>query len=94
VQALAACPLVIVSEVSARTDTGAFAHIRFRRWRGEKNGTVTNSSGVFRASALSAAAGEAKADWWIIARWRNSWAGEAFAWQHPQSFCEHAALWV
>lgn len=28
-QALAACPLVIVSDVSARTDTADFAHIRF-----------------------------------------------------------------
>lgn len=43
-QALAACPLVIVSDVAAQTDTGHFAHIRFPAlaW-GEKNGTVTNS---------------------------------------------------
>lgn len=43
-QALAACPLVIVSDVAAQTDTGRFAHIRFPAlaW-GEKNGTVTNS---------------------------------------------------
>ncbi|STT73334.1 putative nitrate reductase [Klebsiella pneumoniae] len=43
-QALAACPLGIVSDVAAQTDTGRFAHIRFPAlaW-GEKNGTVTNS---------------------------------------------------
>jgi assimilatory nitrate reductase catalytic subunit len=29
-QALASCPLVIVSEVMAETDTSRFAHIRFR----------------------------------------------------------------
>lgn len=42
--ALARCPLVIVSDVVADTDTGRFAHIRFPAlaW-GEKNGTVTNS---------------------------------------------------
>ncbi|NGP69390.1 hypothetical protein G7B21_29160, partial [Klebsiella pneumoniae] len=28
-QALAACPLVIVSDVAAQTDTRTFAHIRF-----------------------------------------------------------------
>ncbi len=38
------CPLVMVSDVAANTDTGRFAHIRFPAlaW-GEKNGTVTNS---------------------------------------------------
>lgn len=43
-EALAACPLVIVSDVAAATDTGRFAHIRFPAlaW-GEKSGTVTNS---------------------------------------------------
>ncbi|STW06440.1 Assimilatory nitrate reductase large subunit [Klebsiella grimontii] len=43
-EALARCPLVIVSDVVADTDTGRFAHIRFPAlaW-GEKSGTVTNS---------------------------------------------------
>ncbi|VTM11021.1 Nitrate reductase [Raoultella terrigena] len=51
-QALAACPLVIVSDVAADTDTGRFAHIRFPAlaW-GEKNGTVTNSERRISASA-------------------------------------------
>lgn len=43
-EALARCPLVIISDVVADTDTGRFAHIRFPAlaW-GEKSGTVTNS---------------------------------------------------
>lgn len=51
-QALAACPLVIVSDVAAQTDTGRFAHIRFPAlaW-GEKNGTVTNSERRISVSA-------------------------------------------
>lgn len=57
-QALAACPLVIVSDVAAQTDTGRFAHIRFPAlaW-GEKNGTVTNSERRSPSAQLSAAAG-------------------------------------
>jgi anaerobic selenocysteine-containing dehydrogenase len=45
-QALAGCPLVIVSEVSARTDTAAFAHIRFpalawgEKWHRHQLGTA------------------------------------------------------
>jgi assimilatory nitrate reductase catalytic subunit len=51
-QALAGCPLVIVSEVSARTDTAAFAHIRFPAlaW-GEKMAPSPTRNGVFPVSA-------------------------------------------
>ncbi|MDY1038308.1 nitrate reductase [Lelliottia sp. CFBP8978] len=95
-QALAACPLVIVSEVMRDTDTSRFAHIRFPAlgW-GEKNGTVTNSERrISRQRAFLAAPGEAKPDWWIIAQVAHQLGyGEAFRWQHPQEiFCEHAAL--
>ncbi len=95
-QALAACPLVIVSDVAAQTDTGRFAHIRFPAlaW-GEKNGTVTNSE---RRISVSAA--------FCRRRGRRKRTGgsspesakalgyrEAFAWQHPHDvFREHAAL--
>lgn len=50
-QALAACPLVMVSEVMQETDTSRFAHIRFPAlgW-GEKNGTVTTLNAVSPAS--------------------------------------------
>ncbi|HHO9216743.1 TPA: molybdopterin oxidoreductase family protein, partial [Klebsiella pneumoniae] len=95
-QALAACPLVIVSDVAAQTDTGRFAHIRFPAlaW-GEKNGTVTNSERrISRQRSFLPPPGEAKADWWIIARVGQALGyREAFAWQHPHDvFREHAAL--
>jgi assimilatory nitrate reductase catalytic subunit len=95
-QALAACPLVIVSEVMRDTDTSRFAHVRFPAlgW-GEKEGTVTNSERrISRQRAFLPAPGEAKPDWWIIARIAERLGhGAAFGWQHPQEiFGEHAAL--
>lgn len=95
-KALAACPLVIVSDVAAATDTGRFAHIRFPAlaW-GEKSGTVTNSERrISRQRAFMAPPGEARADWWIVARVAQALGfGSAFAWQHPHEvFSEHAAL--
>ncbi|TKV22522.1 nitrate reductase [Citrobacter sp. TBCS-14] len=95
-QALAACPLVIVSEVVADTDTSRYAHIRFpaQAW-GEKNGTVTNSERrISRQRAFLSSPGEARADWWIIAQMAKQlgYAG-AFSWQNAwEVFCEHAAL--
>jgi Anaerobic dehydrogenases, typically selenocysteine-containing len=95
-QALAACPLVMVSEVTAETDTSRFAHIQFPAlsW-GEKNGTVTNSERrISRQRSFLPAPGEAKGDWWIVAQVARALGyGDAFAWQHPHEvFCEHAAL--
>lgn len=95
-QALKRCELVIVSEISAQTETSRYAHIRFPAlgW-GEKNGTVTNSERrISRQRAFLPAPGEARADWWIIARVAQRLGyGEAFAWQHPHEvFSEHAAL--
>ncbi|MBD1403753.1 nitrate reductase [Leclercia adecarboxylata] len=95
-QALAACPLVMVSEVMRDTDTSRFAHIRFPAlgW-GEKEGTVTNSERrISRQRAFLPAPGEAKPDWWIIARIAQRLGhGAAFAWDHPHAiFSEHAAL--
>ena len=85
-EALAACPLVIVSDVAAATDTGRFAHIRFPAlaW-GEKSGTVTNSERrISRQRAFMPPPGEARADWWIVARVAQALGfGSAFAWQHP-----------
>lgn len=94
--ALAKCPLVIVSEVAAQTDTSRYAHIRFPAlaW-GEKNGTVTNSERrISRQRAFLPPPGEAKADWWIVARVAAQLGyGEAFGWQHAHDvFSEHAAL--
>ncbi|CBG88542.1 nitrate reductase [Citrobacter rodentium] len=95
-QALAACPLVIVSEVVASTDTSRFAHIRFPAlaW-GEKEGTVTNSERrISRQRAFLPAPGEARADWWIIAQMAKR-LGFAAAFDWPDAwavFREHAAL--
>lgn len=95
-QALARCELVIVSDITAQTDTAAFAHIRFpaQGW-GEKNGTVTNSERrISRQRPFLPAPGETRPDWWMVAQMaRRLGHGEAFAWQHPHEiFCEHAAL--
>ena len=67
--ALAACPFVVVSDVMARTDTSAHAHVRLPAlaW-GEKDGTVTNSERrISRQRALFPAPGQARADWRIVA---------------------------
>ncbi|MFP2513795.1 nitrate reductase [Buttiauxella agrestis] len=95
-QALAKCPLVIVSEVVSETDTSRFATVKFPAlaW-GEKNGTVTNSERrISRQRAFLPAPGEARADWWMVAQIAQRLGyREAFQWQHPhQIFSEHAAL--
>lgn len=95
-QALANCPLVIVSDVVRETDTSRYASVRFPAlaW-GEKNGTVTNSERrISRQRAFIPAAGEARADWWILAQIAQRLGyRDAFNWQHPHDiFSEHAAL--
>ncbi|MGW8190985.1 molybdopterin-dependent oxidoreductase [Sphingomonas hankookensis] len=94
--ALAECPLVVVSDVIADTDTSAYAHVRLpaAAW-GEKDGTVTNSDRtVSRQRALFPLPGEAKPDWWIIkevAR-RMGWK-TAFAYDRPaEIWREHVRL--
>ena len=81
--ALAKCPMVVVSDCIANTDTGAFAHVRLpaQGWS-EKDGTVTNSERMIsRQRALFAPAGEARADWAIIADVaRRMGFGAAFDW--------------
>jgi len=95
-QALAKCELVVVSEVSAQSDTAAFADVLLpaQAW-GEKNGTVTNSERrISRQRSFMAAAGDAKPDWWLLAQVAQRLGfSDAFAWQHPaEIFAEHAAL--
>lgn len=95
-QALASCPLVIVSDVMAHTDTTAFADILLPAlgW-GEKNGTVTNSERrLSRQRAFVPPPGEAKPDWWLLAQVAQRLGFvDAFGWSHPaQIFREHAAL--
>ncbi|HXH01775.1 MAG TPA: molybdopterin-dependent oxidoreductase [Candidatus Competibacteraceae bacterium] len=95
-EALRACPLVIVSDAVADTDTMKLAHIRLPAltW-GEKDGTVTNSERrISRQRAFLPAPGEARADWWIIAQVaRRMGFGAAFPYQSAADiFREHAAL--
>jgi Anaerobic dehydrogenases, typically selenocysteine-containing len=94
--ALERCPLVIVSDCMADTDTVRLAHIRLPAlaW-GEKDGTVTNSERrISRQRAFLAAPGSAKPDWWIVAQVAQRLGhGAAFAWDSPAAiFREHAAL--
>ncbi len=94
--ALARCPFVAVSDLTARTDTARHAHVLLPAlgW-GEKSGTVTNSERVIsRQRAFLPPPGEARADWAALAgvAARLGWA-EAFAWDGPAAiFREHAAL--
>jgi assimilatory nitrate reductase catalytic subunit len=94
--ALAKCPLVIVSDIIADTDTAKRAHIRLPAlgW-GEKDGTVTNSERVIsRQRAIFEAPGEARADWAIIADVaRRMGFSQGFDWQsNAEVFAEFAAM--
>ncbi len=92
--ALAACPLVIVSDVAAQTDTGRFAHIRFPALaRARRMARSPTRSGGYPVSAAFCRRREAKADWWIIARGAGRWGIARRLRQHPHDvFREHAAL--
>jgi assimilatory nitrate reductase catalytic subunit len=94
--AIAKCPLVIVSDIIADTDTAKLAHIKLPAlgW-GEKDGTVTNSERVIsRQRALFDAPGEARADWAIIADVAKRMGFAAgFNWQsNAEVFAEYAAM--
>jgi assimilatory nitrate reductase catalytic subunit len=94
--ALEACPFVVVSDVTARTDTAARADVLLPAagW-GEKSGTVTNSERrISRQRPFLSPPGEARPDWWALAQVgrRMGWPA-AFAWSSPAGiFREHAAL--
>ncbi|MEP7350685.1 MAG: molybdopterin-dependent oxidoreductase [Sphingorhabdus sp.] len=92
--ALARCPLVVVSDCIAETDTTALAHVKLPAlgWA-EKDGTVTNSERVIsRQRGFLVPPGDAKPDWWIIAEVakRMGWA-DAFDFPNAASvFREYA----
>lgn len=67
-QALAKCPLVIVSDCVEKNDTLQYADVILpaQTW-GEKSGTTTNSERrISRQRPFLMPFGEAKPDWWII----------------------------
>ncbi|WP_313808695.1 molybdopterin-dependent oxidoreductase [Sphingobium sp.] len=95
-EALAACPFVVLSDCIADTDTSRYAHVKLpaAAW-GEKDGTVTNSERrISRQRAIFPPAGEARPDWWIVARvaqemgWRNAFVYDCAA----DVYREHARL--
>ena len=95
-RALQRCPLVVVSDAVADTDTVRLAHIKLPAltW-GEKDGTVTNSERrISRQRAFLPPPGESKSDWWAMAQvaHRLGFAAQ-FAFESPAAiFREHAAL--
>ena len=96
-RALAACELVVVSDVVAATDVAPYAHVMLPAlaW-GEKDGTVTNSERcISRQRAFLPAPGEARADWQALCgvAQRMGYAGFGYAGAH-QIFDEHARLSV
>ncbi len=94
--ALAACPFVVVSDVTADTDTAKLAHVLLpaTAW-GEKSGTVTNSDRtISRQRASLPTPGQARDDWRHLAgvAARMGW-GAAFGWTSAaEIFREYAAL--
>jgi assimilatory nitrate reductase catalytic subunit len=95
-EALARCPLVVVSDCMGETDTLAFADVKLPAlgW-GEKDGVVTNSERrISRQRPLFAAPGKARADWRIIADVATAMGfGDAFGWRSSAAvFREYARL--
>ncbi|MGZ5822407.1 MAG: nitrate reductase [Hyphomicrobium sp.] len=94
--AIAACPFVVVSDVTGATDSVRLAHVRLpaAAW-GEKDGTVTNSERrISRQRSFLPLPGRARPDWWIVCDVAKRMGfGEAFDYASPAAiFAEHAAL--
>lgn len=88
-EALATCPLVVVSDCIAETDTSRYAQVKLpaHAW-GEKDGTVTNSDRtISRQRGFLSAPGEAKPDWWIVSE-----VGKAMGWAEGFSYDSAAAI--
>lgn len=95
-EALAHCPFVVVSDITANTDTARFANVLLpsAAWA-EKSGTVTNSERrISRQRPLLRPPGEARADWWQITQVANRMGFDAaFHYRHEADiFDEHARL--
>jgi assimilatory nitrate reductase catalytic subunit len=95
-EALSKCPLVVVSDCMADTDTTAYAHVKLPAlaWS-EKSGTVTNSERrISRQRPMFEAPGEARSDWKIIADvGARMGHADAFAWRNSADvFREYARL--
>jgi assimilatory nitrate reductase catalytic subunit len=94
-RALGKCELVVVSDLTAATDTNAFADVLLPAlgW-GEKDGTVTNSERrISRQRAFLPAPGAARADWQVLCQvaQRMGFDGFDYVGAH-EIFDEHARL--
>ena len=96
-EALRRCPLVVVSDAVADTDTMRLAHVKLPAltW-GEKEGTVTNSERRISRQRIFflPPPGEAKPDWWAMTQVARRLGFEAwFPFESAAAvFREHAAL--
>ncbi len=96
VAALKNCEFVVLSDVTASTDTAVHAHVLLpaAAW-GEKDGTVTNSERrISRQRAFMPAPGEAQPDWWMVNEVAKRM-GYTSAFDYASAgaiFREHAAL--
>jgi assimilatory nitrate reductase catalytic subunit len=94
--ALARCPFVVMSDVTDKTDTAAYAHVLLPAlaW-GEKGGTVTNSERrISRQRPYLKPPGDAKPDWWHMAEVGKRMGYDAafdYAGTH-EIFSEHARM--
>jgi assimilatory nitrate reductase catalytic subunit len=93
--ALKACPFVVLSDVTANTETAQYAHVLLpaRGW-GEKDGTVTNSERrISRQRQFVEPEGEARADWCIMADVANAMGFSGFKYKSSADiFSEHVQL--
>jgi assimilatory nitrate reductase catalytic subunit len=94
-RALARCELVVVSDMTAATDTAELADVLLPAlgW-GEKDGTVTNSERcISRQRAFLPAPGEARADWWALCEVARRMGYRGFDYPDTHAiFDEHARL--
>ena len=95
-KAIENCPFVVVSDITAQTDTARLADVLLPAagW-GEKSGTVTNSDRtISRQRAVLSPPGQARPDWQILSQvgTRMGWE-QAFDYETPaEIFREYAAL--
>jgi assimilatory nitrate reductase catalytic subunit len=93
--ALEACPFVVVSDITADTDTARIAHVLLpaTAW-GEKSGTVTNSDRtISRQRDFLPTPGQARDDWRMLADVATKMGFAGFGWETPSDvFREYAAL--
>jgi len=94
-EALKKCPFVVVSDVTAKTETAQFAHVLLpaQGW-GEKDGTVTNSERrISRQRGFLQTAGEGRADWRIMCDVAKAMGFHGFTYTSPaEIFDEHVRL--